>query len=151
MHPTRRRRLIAVGFIVVGAAVALSLLLVGLGENVNMFYPPEDVVSGKAPTERNIRAGGMVLEGSWQREGQSLANEFVLTDRAGAEFAVRYTGILPDLFREGQGVVAEGKMTAGGTFEADTVLAKHDENYMPREVADALKKKGVWQHGDKKE
>ena len=136
MHPTRRRRLIAVGFIVVGAAVALSLLLVGLGENVNMFYPPEDVVSGKAPTERNIRAGGMVLEGSWQREGQSLANEFVLTDRAGAEFAVRYTGILPDLFREGQGVIVEGQLQSSGVFQADRVLAKHDENYMPPELVD---------------
>ncbi len=135
MHPTRRKRMIIVLFILAGAGLALGLVLVGLGENVNMFYPPEDVVSGKAPVETNIRAGGMVLEGSWQRDGQTLNNEFVLTDRVDAQFPVRYSGILPDLFREGQGVIVEGQLNARGTFEAERVLAKHDENYMPPELA----------------
>ena len=136
MHPKRRKRLITVSFIFVGAAAAIGLLLAGLGENVNMFYPPADVVAGKAPVERNIRAGGMVLEGSWERERNSLENRFVLTDRAGAEFPVRYSGIVPDLFREGQGVIVEGQLQGDGQFHAERVLAKHDENYMPPELAD---------------
>jgi cytochrome c-type biogenesis protein CcmE len=136
MHPKRRKRLLAVVFVVVGAGAAIGLLLLGLGENVNMFYPPEEVVSGKAPVDRNIRAGGMVLEGSWRRGEESLYNEFVLTDRAGSEFTVEYDGIVPDLFREGQGIIVEGRLDRNRRFTAERVLAKHDENYMPPELVD---------------
>jgi cytochrome c-type biogenesis protein CcmE len=94
-----------------------------------------------------IRIGGLVKEGTLRRDG--LEARFEVTD-GGASLLVVYSGVLPDLFREGQGVVAEGALQTGGTFRADTVLAKHDENYMPREVVDALKKQGVWQHGEKK-
>ena len=142
MNPKRKQRLLIAVFIVFGAGIALSLLLAGLGENVNMFYPPADVVAGKAPTDRDVRAGGMVLEGSWEKAGDTLDHAFVLTDREGSEFAVRYNGILPDLFREGQGVIVEGRWTRQERFEAERVLAKHDENYMPPEIADMHKSPG---------
>jgi len=109
-----------------------------LRENMNLFYPPADIAEGKAPIGTNIRAGGMVKEGSVVKAGDSLKVDFVVTDYA-ADLAVTYTGILPDLFEEGQGVVVAGKLDATGLFVAHEVLAKHDENYMPPEVADALK------------
>ena len=99
-----------------------------------MFYPPSEVVSGVAPIETNIRAGGMVEEDSLIRASNSLKVSFVLSDRAGSEFTVYYTGILPDLFREGQGILVEGELQQDGSFEATEVLAKHDENYMPPEL-----------------
>ena len=136
MNPKRKKRLYIVLFLFAGAAATVGLLLAGLGENVNMFYPPADVVAGKAPVDRNLRAGGMVLEESWQKPSDSLDHVFVLTDREGAEFQVKYSGILPDLFREGQGVIVEGQLRNTGIFEAERVLAKHDENYMPPEIAD---------------
>lgn len=136
MHPKRRNRLIVVTFLVLGAGATVALLLTALSENINMFYPPDQVVDGSAPVGAQIRAGGMVLEGSVARDPQSLEVSFVLTDYRGAEFPVRYSGILPDLFREGQGVIVQGALAAGGTFEANQVLAKHDENYMPPELAD---------------
>ncbi len=105
-----------------------------LSETMDAFYPPADIVNGKAPVERRIRAGGMVKDGSVVREPDSVAVSFILSDLAGSEYEVRYVGILPDLFREGQGIMATGRMTAGGYFAADEVLAKHDENYMPREL-----------------
>lgn len=135
MKPQRKQRLMLIGFLFVGAAAVVGFLLLALEENVNLFYPPAQVVSGAAPVDQRMRAGGMVLEGSVQR-GDSLDVSFMLSDLAGADFEVRYTGILPDLFREGQGIVATGKLTDDGVFMAEQVLAKHDENYMPPELAD---------------
>ncbi len=134
MKPQRKQRLMLVGFLFVGTAAVVGFLLLALEQNVDLFYPPAKVVSGEAPVNQRMRAGGMVLEGSVQRD-DSLDVSFVLSDMAGADFEVRYTGILPDLFREGQGIVATGKLNADGVFIAEQVLAKHDENYMPPELA----------------
>lgn len=136
MNPKRRTRLIAVLFLVAGAGISVSLVLLALNENINMFYPPDAVVSGGAPVGAQIRAGGMVADGSVTRDPEGLDVSFVLTDYAGSEFEVRYSGILPDLFREGQGVIVQGELTDLGHFRASQVLAKHDENYMPPELAD---------------
>lgn len=138
MHPVRKQRLIVVLFILFGAAVAVGLMAFALRENINLFYSPADIVAGKAPTGKRIRAGGMVLDNSVKRDDQSLRVEFVVTDYA-AKVPVVYTGILPDLFGEGQGVVATGMLDESGTFQASEVLAKHDENYMPPEVQEAVK------------
>lgn len=135
MHPKRRTRLIVVLFVLAGVGVSVTLVLVALNENINMFYPPEAVVSGEAPVGAQIRAGGMVLDGSVLRDGETLDVSFVLTDYVGAEFKVIYSGILPDLFREGQGILVQGRIREDGHFEANQVLAKHDENYMPPELA----------------
>jgi len=123
-------------FLLVGAGISVSLVLVALNENINMFYPPEAVVSGEAPVGAQIRAGGMVLDGSVSRDSSSLDVSFVLTDYVGSEFTVVYSGILPDLFREGQGIIVAGQIDEDGRFKASQVLAKHDENYMPPELAD---------------
>lgn len=138
MHPARRQRLFIVLFIVIGVSIAAALVMYALRDNINLFYPPEDVVAGKAPINTNIRVGGMVLEGSVERDSKSLAVHFVVTDYK-AKVPVTYHGILPDLFAEGQGAVVKGQLQASGHFFADEVLAKHDENYMPPEVEDALK------------
>lgn len=137
MHPARKQRLIIVLLIVFGVAVAVALASYALRSNINLFYPPADIVAGKAPVDKAIRAGGMVLEGSIKRDDQSLRVDFIVTDYS-ANVPVTYTGILPDLFDEGQGVVVAGRLNAEGLFEATEVLAKHDENYMPPEVQSAL-------------
>ena len=137
MHPLRRKRLIVIVFIMAGVAVTATLALTALEENINLFYPPEKVVGGEAPVGKRIRVGGMVLEDSVVRASDSLDVDFVLTDRRGSEVGVRYTGILPDLFREGQGILVTGELDQGGVFQADEVLAKHDENYMPPELVQA--------------
>jgi cytochrome c-type biogenesis protein CcmE len=134
MNPKRRNRLFVVLFLLAGASATVGLVLVSLSENINLFYPPEEIVSGAAPVGTPIRAGGMVLDGSVVRDA-GLEVSFVLTDHNGSEFPVRYSGILPDLFREGQGILVQGELTAGGVFQARQVLAKHDENYMPAELA----------------
>jgi cytochrome c-type biogenesis protein CcmE len=134
MHPIRRRRLIAVLFLLAGVGVTVGLVLVALNENINLFYPPEKIVSGEAPVGPRIRAGGMVADGSVKHGAAGLAVRFELTDHAGADFAVEYEGMLPDLFREGQGVLVTGRLRPDGVFVADEVLAKHDENYMPPEL-----------------
>ena len=136
MNPKRRTRLIAALFLLVGAGVSVTLVLLALNENINMFYPPEAVVAGEAPVGTQIRAGGMVLEGSVDRDPESLDVSFVLTDYVNSEFPVRYSGILPDLFREGQGIIVQGELSGEGVFRASQVLAKHDENYMPPELAE---------------
>ncbi|GGK73079.1 cytochrome c maturation protein CcmE [Amphritea balenae] len=141
MNPKRKQRLIIVLFIVFGAAIAVGLVMYALNQNINLFYSPTDIVEGKAPEGTRIRAGGMVVEGSVNRDQQSLQVEFGMTDYAN-NVTVVYNGILPDLFREGQGIVAQGQMNSEGVFEAVEVLAKHDENYMPPEVADALERAG---------
>ena len=137
MHPLRRKRLIVIVFILAGVAVTATLVLSALEENINLFYPPEQVAGGEAPVAKRIRVGGMVLEGSVERASDSLEVGFVLTDRRGSEVGVRYTGLLPDLFREGQGILVTGELDQAGVFQADEVLAKHDENYMPPELLQA--------------
>ena len=134
MNPKRKNRLFMASFLLIGVAGSIFALFVALEQNLNMFYPPSEVVSGVAPIETNIRAGGMVEENSLIRSSNSLKVSFVLSDRAGSEFTVYYTGILPDLFREGQGILVEGELQQDGSFEATEVLAKHDENYMPPEL-----------------
>ncbi len=141
MHPKRKQRLILIVFLLAGFATVIGLAMFALSENINLFYNPTQIAAGEAPENARIRAGGMVLEGSVKRDPQSLAVEFTLTDYQ-SNVEVSYTGILPDLFREGQGIVALGRMNAQGVFVADEVLAKHDENYMPPEVTDALEKSG---------
>ena len=137
MNPKRKQRLILVIFLVVGFSVIIGLAMFTLSQNINLFYSPAQIASGEAPEGARIRAGGMVVEGSVQRDQESLAILFQLTDYE-AKVDVEYTGILPDLFREGQGIVALGRLNENGTLIADEVLAKHDENYMPPEVAFAL-------------
>ena len=134
MNPGRRNRLLTVLFILAGAAGAVTLLLLAANENLNLFHPPEQIASGNAPVGVPIRAGGMVLAGSVARAPHSLDVEFVLTDYRGSDFKVVYNGILPDLFREGQGILVRGELDVAGVFRAVEVLAKHDENYMPPEL-----------------
>jgi cytochrome c-type biogenesis protein CcmE len=140
-----RAGLIALGVAILG--VATFLVLFALRDSVVFFHTPQDISDGHIPAGRRLRLGGLVAQGSLKR-GSGETVEFAITDTV-KTIAVRYRGILPDLFREGQGVVAEGKLDQDGRFLADTVLAKHDETYMPPEVAKALKEKGLWQ-GDAK-
>ena len=139
MTPLRRQRFILVGLLVVGVSVAIGLALLALRENINLFFSPTQIKAGEAPRQANFRVGGMVVEGSVRRPDTDLSVEFVLTDTI-EQVTVTYRGLLPDLFREGQGIVAQGVLNNDGVFEARQVLAKHDENYMPPEVAEALKK-----------
>ncbi|WP_437884289.1 cytochrome c maturation protein CcmE [Pseudomonas sp. LRF_L74] len=148
MNAVRKKRLYIVLAIVAGAGIAVALALSALQQNINLFYTPTQIASGDAPKDTRIRAGGMVEKGSLKRSGDSLDVEFVVTDFA-QRVTIRYRGILPDLFREGQGIVALGKLDANGALIADEVLAKHDENYMPPEVTKALKDSG--QQPDKHE
>ncbi|TNC82425.1 MAG: cytochrome c maturation protein CcmE [Oleiphilus sp.] len=141
MNPKRKQRMILVVFLLLGFASVIGLAMYALTENINLFYNPTQIASGEAPVDARIRAGGMVLENSVSRDDETLAVSFTLTDYQ-SNVVVRYQGILPDLFREGQGIVALGKMDSKGVLIADEVLAKHDENYMPPEVADALEKSG---------
>ncbi len=140
MHPKRKQRLQIVLAIVISASVAGALLFYALSDNLNLFYPPAEIKAGKAPIGKRIRAGGMVKAGSVQRQADGLTVHFVVTDYE-ADLNVSYTGILPDLFAEQDGVVVAGKLDDQGLLTADEVLAKHDENYMPPEVADTLKAK----------
>lgn len=141
MHPLRKQRLYIVAFIVVGASIAAALIFYALRENMNLFYTPSDIAAGKAPLDTRIRAGGMVREGSVERVGEALEVSFVVTDYE-HDVTVSYEGILPDLFAEGQGVVVTGMLLSAGKFKASEVLAKHDEEYMPPEVSDALEQSG---------
>ena len=134
----RRQRMIFVGVVLIGVAVATALALTAIGENMLYFYSPSQIVAGEAPRGHDVRIGGLVVDGSVARQANGLDVVFELTDTAAA-VPVTYTGILPDLFREGQGIVALGKIGNDGVFQAREVLAKHDENYMPPEVAEALK------------
>lgn len=137
----RRRRMVLVGLILLGVGGAVALALTAFQENLLYYYTPTQVSAGEAPNDRVFRVGGMVTEGSFKREPGSLEARFVLTDYA-SNVTVSYTGVLPDLFREGQGIIARGKLGNGGLFVAEEVLAKHDENYMPPDVADTLRKQG---------
>jgi cytochrome c-type biogenesis protein CcmE len=134
----RSRRKVLIFAIVFGVAVATVLGLTAFEENLLYFYSPTQVKEGEAPLTHSFRVGGLVVDGSVIREPDSLTVRFDITDNTEV-MTVAYTGILPDLFREGQGIVAMGKLQENGSFVAQEVLAKHDENYMPPEVADALK------------
>ncbi len=134
----RRKRMLTVAAILVGVGIATTFALQAFQKNLLYYYSPSQIKSGEAPASRSFRVGGLVEDGSLKREPGSLQVHFVLTDFA-EETVVSYTGVLPDLFREGQGVIARGKLGADGTFVAEEVLAKHDENYMPPEVKDSLK------------
>ena len=138
MKPLRKRRLTFVLFIVLGLGAAVGLGLFAMKQNINLFYSPKEIVEKKAPEDVLIRLGGLVVEGSVQRNTDDLKVQFELTDNA-ENVTVTYDGILPDLFREGQGIVTMGKLQKDGVFVASEVLAKHDENYMSPEVADAIK------------
>lgn len=140
MHPKRKQRLIIACVIVVLSSAAVGLVTYALRGNINLFYPPAEVVAGKAPLDRPIRVGGMVVEGSIRRSDSDLTTTFDVTDYDGT-VTISYTGILPDLFAEGEGVVAAGTLDVNGHLVASEVLAKHDENYMPPEVAAALEGK----------
>ena len=135
MNRVRRGRLIAAVFLLAGTAATVGFVLAALNENINAFHPPEAIASGSAPVGVTIRGGGMVAPGSVSRDAAGLGVSFVLTDFEGSDFTVRYVGILPDLFREDQGVLVTGELDGEGTFLAREVLAKHDENYMPPELA----------------
>jgi cytochrome c-type biogenesis protein CcmE len=127
-------------------SIAAGLVLYAIRDTIVFFYTPSEVTEKKLPTGTRIRLGGLVEKGSVSKNGTSTA--FLVTDTIG-NMLVTYNGQLPDLFREGQGVVAEGLLTSDGMMTAETVLAKHDENYMPKDVADKLKEKGVWKEGQK--
>jgi len=133
----RQQRMLAVGLAVVGVAIAAALTFRAFDENMMFFVEISNVVAGDYPKQRNFRIGGLVVDGSVKREEGSLAMSFRVTDMR-CELGVRYVGVLPDLFAEGKGVVAHGRMGDDGVFVADKILAKHDENYMAPEVAESL-------------
>ncbi len=139
MHPVRKQRLIFVLFIITAASTAVALMSYALRQNINLFFAPSQIVAGEAPVGVRIRVGGMVVEDSFKRAADSLDASFVLTDGPG-QTRVYFSGILPDLFAEGEAAVAAGVLAEDGSFMASEVLAKHDENYTPPEVADAMKK-----------
>jgi cytochrome c-type biogenesis protein CcmE len=133
--------LLWIGVLLLGLALVAGLVIKAFEQNMMFFFSTTEVVEGKAPIERDFRVGGMVVEGSVQRDTNTLKVQFNLTDYQ-TPLTVEYQGILPDLFREGQGIVAKGRLNAEGLFVASEVLAKHDENYMPPEVAASLKQQG---------
>lgn len=137
----KQKRLAVIAGLAVVIAIATGLVLTALRDQIVFFYSPSDVAAREVAPGQPIRLGGLVKEGTWTREGQS--NAFTITD-GGSEIVAHYSGILPDLFREGQGVVAEGSLGPDGIFVAKSVLAKHDENYVPKEVVEALKAQGEW-------
>jgi cytochrome c-type biogenesis protein CcmE len=143
MKPKQRRlAFVVAAMVALGGAVAL--VLNAFEDSLVFFYSPTELADKEFSEGRRLRIGGLVEEGSVERHGDGLTITFRVTDLSNA-LPVTYTGMLPDLFREGQGVIAEGYATADGTFKADSILAKHDENYMPPEVAEALKASGQWQ------
>ena len=137
----KQKRLAVIAGLAVVVAIATALVLTALRDQIVFFYAPSDVIAREVAPGQAIRLGGLVKDGSWTRDGQD--NVFTITD-GGHDIVARYVGILPDLFREGQGVVAEGSLGSDGRFQASNVLAKHDENYIPKEVVEALKAQGEW-------
>ncbi len=141
----KQRRGVLIGTCLVVLSIAVGLVLYAMQDAIVFFYGPSDLAKMEVAPGHRFRLGGLVETGSVQR-GQGTTVRFAVTDGANA-LPVTFTGVLPDLFREGQGVVVEGKLDSDGTFDADTVLAKHDETYMPAEVAAKLKEQGVWREG----
>lgn len=135
---SRHQRLIGIGLVLIGVGLGATFLLRAMNENILFFYSPTQVVAGEPPEDRRFRVGGLVVPGSVERTPGDMQVRFVLTDNA-ETVPIVYSGILPDLFREGQGIIAHGELGEAGVFTADEVLAKHDENYMPPEVEDSLK------------
>ncbi|MAM70689.1 MAG: cytochrome c maturation protein CcmE [Gammaproteobacteria bacterium] len=143
MATQRKQRMTIVSFIVVGSAIAVGLVLFALNEGINVFYTPSEVAQGEVPSGQNFRIGGMVKSGSLRSgELQGTEVQFMATDCL-VDIPVSYTGVLPDLFREGQGVVADGYIDGNGVFQASQILAKHDENYMPAESVAAMEASGA--------
>ena len=143
MTPARKKRLTLIGLIFASFAAAVALLLYAMQNDLNHYYSLEQIAAPAAPLEQpGIRVGGMVEDKSLQREGDSLTVRFRITDYRHPPLTVHYTGMLPDLFREGQGVIARGTLRANGDFQADEILAKHDENYLPPEVKADMDKSG---------
>lgn len=147
MQLRKKQRIILVVAALLLLGGATALVMAALSDSVAFFATPSDIAEGKVEKDKNFRIGGLVVDGSVKRVGDDGTVIFALTDQAN-EVEVSFHGILPDLFREGQGIVAQGKVGPDGTFIASEVLAKHDENYMPAEVADALKEAGVWNNGE---
>lgn len=141
MHPLRKQRLVVVLMIVFGAATAVALTTYALRQNMNAFYTPSQIEAGEAVPGQRLRVGGLVVAGSVRRAATGLMVSFDLSDRQ-STVSVDYEGILPDLFREGQGILAKGELIAPGKIRATEVLAKHDENYMSPEVKAALEQAG---------
>jgi cytochrome c-type biogenesis protein CcmE len=141
----KQKRLAVIGGLGAVVALAVTLILFALRDQIVFFYSPTEIQTKAVAVGVPIRLGGLVKDGTWVRDGES--NDFIVTDGA-TEMTTHYQGILPDLFKEGQGVVVEGALTATGTFAATNVLAKHDENYMPKEVVESLKANGEWQRGE---
>lgn len=137
----KQKRLAVIAGLGIVLALATTLVLVALRDQIVFFYSPSDIVARQVAAGQPIRLGGLVKDGTWVRDGQD--NTFTVTDNA-TDIVAHYAGILPDLFKEGQGVVAEGSLGPDGSFQATNVLAKHDENYIPKEVVDALKASGEW-------
>ena len=144
MTPARKKRLALIVLMVAGVSVGVGFALNSLNQNIMFFLTPSEVLAGEAPRDRLFRVGGMVVDGSVARPGDGLTVHFDLTDNE-RQVTVRYTGILPDLFREGQGIIANGRLDENGEIVAEEVLAKHDENYMPPELAGMHKPEGVEQ------
>ena len=144
MTPARKKRLGLILLMIAGVATGVGFALKAMNENIMFFFTPSEVASGKAPSDKLFRIGGMVVDGSVHRPGEGLTVHFDLTDNEQV-VTVQYAGILPDLFREGQGIIANGKLNDSGEFVAEEVLAKHDENYMPPELAGMHKPEGMEQ------
>ena len=142
MTPRRKKRLYLVALVLLGVGGATALFLTAFQENIILYHSPTEVAEGKVPEGRTFRVGGLVKEGSVQRSEETLKVRFTVTDTA-HDVSIVYDGVLPDLFKEGQGIVANGKLNGSGVFVAEKVLAKHDENYMPPEVAESLEKAGA--------
>lgn len=142
MTPARKKRFTLIALMVIGVGTATALALKAFNENLMFYFSATEVKQGKAPGNKLFRLGGMVVNGSFKRDSSSLKVNFDLTDNQ-STVTVEYTGILPDLFREGQGIIANGKLNGNGVFVAEEVLAKHDENYMPPEVAASMKQMPV--------
>ena len=140
MNKIHKRRLTYVLIFLTGITLAASLIFFALRQNLNVFVTPSDLAARSLNTKINLRLGGMVKKASVKRDSHSLQVDFIVTDFK-KDIPVRYTGVLPDLFHEDKGVIAEGKMNANGVFISSQVLAKHDENYMPKQVYEALRKK----------
>ena len=139
MKPVRKKRLFFIIFLISGVAIAASFAFYAFNQNIMFYFSPSEVKQGKAPVNKLFRMGGMVVEGTFKKEKNTLKVFFDITDYE-KTVTVEYSGLLPDLFREGQGIISRGKLNSEGVFIAEEVLAKHDENYMPPEVAESLKK-----------
>ena len=140
MTPARKKRLALIVLMLAGVGIGVGLALQSLNENIMFFFTPSEVAEGKAPKNKLFRVGGMVVDGSVSRPGDGLTGKFDLTDNQ-RSVTVSYAGSLPDRFREGQGIIANGRLDDRGEFVAQEVLAKHDENYMPPELAEAMQQR----------